>query len=1486
MVFQNNLLAGASGTTGTAAFDTTLISNSVWMDGSADGFTRAASDFDNEDGKEFTLGTWFQLTEFGASGALFCAGTSGGYTSLRHNSDNKIYFQTQAGDAILSTPNLYRDIGWYHLLLSVDTTQAASSNRVRLFINGEEVIFSGTQPAQNRVYQFNTNQIHEVGDSYENGAFEGYLAQSFMIGSKSIQQGDFSITDFLDTFTFGTNGSQFIPKAHSEIKTLVDNGSDNSFLLTFENAALTKIDDSGSTKSGNMTANGGLAAIFDGDTTKNNSQVGSGANTSSNDSFVAVDHGSAKTVTQFIAYGSSDAEGLDGDSGGSTLTFTLVGSTDNFSSSNVTLFNGTVSDPGAGGTHTVSSGITVGAFRYHKMTLQTNTTNSGEQFGQFAELEYYEGNGLGTDSSTNGNHFTFTSMNSANQSVNTPSKVYSVFNPLAHADNSYPGTFTLSEGSQKNVINSSNTSVKTTVPFIMSGSDIIRAQFTFSTIGDGGCGITGSSHTAGTYHTASNSVAGRGEVGLCGSGALVVDGNFNNSYTSALSNGDVVDVIVNLDVGAVYFAVNGSLLGGATQAEIQAGTTTNAALVSSFVRRTAGEVFNFYAFQYNPTSSTIEYNSGQSSFTHSYSSITSLTSLNTADLPAPDYQGIDYFDATIYEGNGTGQKVGDFVPFTDAYTVDKSAMFEEADKRYLSFTPSAGGDQKTFTFSTWFKLAADASSQRNCFLSVDDGSKEAQILLMGDQSEKDINVNMYNGSSFVLNLNTDRAFLDESQWNHLVVAIDTRSAVASANKVKIYINGVQQSTNGTQLSTDDYETEFNSENEHNIGRQTNNGIGEPSWYLAETVMVEGSQLDPTSFGQVDTSTNRWVPKDVSGLTFGDEGWYLEYEGTFNSGVAATGAGKDSSGNGNHWAEQNDSGSAWATSDQFADTPSKNFNVFDGGLNGAGTLSEGNTQIVTTTNSRTTYTTMNIPATGKWYWEVDVVNYNTGGSVYFGIVEFDELVTGNDPINGLTKQVIFDNYAGNAYIYSTSSLGTTWCNTPGNDNFNADGDILQFALDQDAGTLFIGNNNTWFRAGGARDSFANATTVGQRTFKTGVKRRFLIGRGGSSNETYALNFGPQANTFSGSSTTFNAAADGFFVYTPPTGYKALNQDNLDDTASKITAWSWIKNRDATDSHMLIDRVRGVGVEVHTDGTTTTPETTNANTVQRFLQRGVQVGNDVQVNTANESYVLWQWLVGDSATTGSSIGAGSISTGVPSLASTALAADAGHFSVVSWTGNETAGATVGHGLGGTPDFIMAIARAESGENKPVYHTFMTADTDHLKINEGNGQSTAGTTIWDESAMSSTLIGLGAAVQSNSNNGMIAYCFRSVPGVCKVGTYTGNGDGTGSDTVDGPYVSCGFKPRWIMFKWVSGGSLSGEGWVIKDTARQTFNPNDDADIYANTTTAENAGATHGADILSDGFKIRGGGGAVNKLGAKYLYVAMADISGNGTLPPIYGR
>jgi len=488
-----------------SGFDSTLIGNSVWFD-SGDYFSQdsAASDSGR---KEAIFSTWLQRSKFGEQGMFMCVNGSSAtdYLVLDFQSDDTL--RLLAYDVtILVTSQVFRDVGWYHILVTIDTSQNSNASQ-KIFVNGEEVTSFSTRNnfGSSADIGWGRNQTHLVNSSptsVGSNQMIGYMAQTALITDKSFQQSDYSITDFVDAFTIGTNGSQFVPKKNADIATIVGAGGNNSFLLTYQN--------------------------------------------------------------------SSD---------------------------------------------------------------------------------------LGNDGSSKNNDFTANSMGSANQSVNTPSKVYSTFNPLAHADNSYPGTFTLSEGNTKNVLNSSNTSVKTTLPFLMAGSNIIRAQFTFSTIGHGGCGITGSSHTSGTYHTAATSVAGRGEVGLCGNGALVIDGNFNNTYTSALSDGDVVDVIVNCNVGAVYFAVDGTLLGGATQSEIQAGTTTNAALVSSFVRRTAGEVFNFYAFQFNPTSSTVEYNSGQSSFTHSYSSITSLVSLNTADLPAPTHQGCDAFQSVTYTGNGSTRSI-------------------------------------------------------------------------------------------------------------------------------------------------------------------------------------------------------------------------------------------------------------------------------------------------------------------------------------------------------------------------------------------------------------------------------------------------------------------------------------------------------------------------------------------------------------------------------------------------------------------------------------------------------------------------------------------------------------------------------------------------------------------------------------------------------------------------------------------------------------
>ncbi len=250
-------------------------------------------------------------------------------------------------------------------------------------------------------------------------------------------------------------------------------------------------------------------------------------------------------------------------------------------------------------------------------------------------------------------------------------------------------------------------------------------------------------------------------------------------------------------------------------------------------------------------------------------------------------------------------------------------------------------------------------------------------------------------------------------------------------------------------------------------------------------------------------------------------------------------------------------------------------------------------------------------------------------------------------------------------------------------------------------------------------------------------------------------------------------------------------------------------------MLIDRVRGVGKDIHSNSNAA--EATNANTVQRFLQRGVQVGNNVEVNTAGESFVLWQWLVGDSATTGSTNSNGSLDTSV-------IAADADHFSIVSWTMSDPAGAkTLGHGLTAAPELIIVKNRTDASTNWPIYAEVI-GNTKYMYLSTTAAAATFN--MWQNTSPTSTVFSVSSnnEASGSANDEMIAYCFRSVPGVCKVGEFTGNG------SADGSYISTGFKPKWLMVKWTGGGGLSGEGWLIKDTVRQTINPNDDAELYAN--------------------------------------------------------
>ena len=478
----------------------------------------------------------------------------------------------------------------------------------------------------------------------------------------------------------------------------------------------------------------------------------------------------------------------------------------------------------------------------------------------------------------------------------------------------------------------------------------------------------------------------------------------------------------------------------------------------------------------------------------------------------------------------------------------------------------------------------------------------------------------------------------------------------------------------------------------------------------------------------------------------------------------------------------------------------------------------------------------------------------------------------DHLKGLIRAYLVGSTYGNKVYDITigTGSGVTQFTSGGIINNTAGGytDLVPYgiALDMDNKKLWIGNPTLSATTWNNETSVSPASNTGGFNLEFDEYSMFVSNNEGTS----FVNFGQYVGPWNGNSVTdHTSTAGGNFTLAPPTDFKAINQDNLDDTEDKLTAWAWIKNRDATDNHMLFDKVRGVGNDLHSNDTAV--EVFNVNTVQRFLQRGVQIGSDVEVNTANESYVLWQWA-NDGTRTANTAGAKNIFETVSTP---------GHFAIFDWDGNSTAGAFQ-HNMGGAIEMIIVKRRNVSAWNWYVWHKAIPATKAYLLDTNDTGHIS---TYWNDIAVPSGTpneFTLGATEGINkTGDEIISYAFRSVPGVCKVGSYIGNGSATAP-----PYVSVGFKPSWVMIKNTS----VARDWVITDTARSPLNPAE-LFLFPNLDIAEAArgtssGSDYDIDLLADGFRPLTGDSAPNGSGNTILYMAMADIGGNGTLPPVYGR
>jgi hypothetical protein len=318
-------------------------------------------------------------------------------------------------------------------------------------------------------------------------------------------------------------------------------------------------------------------------------------------------------------------------------------------------------------------------------------------------------------------------------------------------------------------------------------------------------------------------------------------------------------------------------------------------------------------------------------------------------------------------------------------------------------------------------------------------------------------------------------------------------------------------------------------------------------------------------------------------------------------------------------------------------------------------------------------------------------------------------------------------------------------------------------------------------------------------------------------------------------------------------RALTNDGNSDLQPD---WIWFKNRITTNGHNLLDSTRGVGKTF--EGTSNTNAEGDTSTrLTSFDSDGFTVKTDPSVNGDTNGIVAWQWKANGGTTTTNDAS----STGVGNQDSVFQANTTAGFSIVTWTGSN-ANATLAHGLGAVPNWIIVKARAGT-EKWGVYHHKNTAapETDQLILNATDATADSTTLMNDTAPTSSVFTVADSGIANEDGKTYIGYLFAEKQGYSKFGSYIGNGN------ADGPFIYLGFKPAWFIVKRTD----STGNWLIYD-AKRDVNNLALSYLLANGSNAESTAST-GLDFLSNGLKIRRTGGTWNTAASPYVYMAFAE-------------
>ena len=456
------------------------------------------------------------------------------------------------------------------------------------------------------------------------------------------------------------------------------------------------------------------------------------------------------------------------------------------------------------------------------------------------------------------------------------------------------------------------------------------------------------------------------------------------------------------------------------------------------------------------------------------------------------------------------------------YDVANSLRFNDGSSDDLQKTFGTSTNTDIFTISIWVKRSTLGIN--NFFVYSTGGNSDDNWFQVGWNTTDKFVISAYN----TVWLRTNRLFRDVSAWYHIVIQADSTQATAS-NRLKLYVNGVEE----TSFSDDNRGSISSSQtwgwnktgNTGYVGSKAGNNYFDG--YMAEVVLLDGNVASPTDFGEFDSDSGIWKPIDVSGLTFGNNGFYLDFEDSSALGNDAAGS--------NNFTVNN-----LTAIDQTTDTCTNNFalaNPLNVNASNVGTFAFGNTTVKVANSSGFSFgssSTIGV-SSGKWYCEAKII---TVDATMVGVsANVAEDARDNYPpgVQGGAQSVGILVSSGNKYI---DDSGTTHGAA-----LSAD-DILMIALDLDNNNVYFGKDGNWFDGSGNADesspNSAIAITAAASTQDGAYFFSFGDG-GGSSKGKVSWNFGNASHAISSGNTDGNGY--GNFEYVVPSGYYSLNTKNL-------------------------------------------------------------------------------------------------------------------------------------------------------------------------------------------------------------------------------------------------------------------------------------------------------------------------------------------------------